>query len=50
MKLIRWGRAGSERPGVILPDGRRVDASAFCGERRSDDGGRFLDPFAVGCG
>ncbi len=32
MKLIRWGTAGNERPGVILPDGRRVDASAFCGD------------------
>ena len=29
MKLIRFGIAGSERPGVILPDGRRVDASGF---------------------
>jgi 2-keto-4-pentenoate hydratase/2-oxohepta-3-ene-1,7-dioic acid hydratase in catechol pathway len=30
MKLIRWGKPGAERPGVILPDGRRVDASAIC--------------------
>lgn len=29
MKLIRFGEAGHERPGVILPDGRRVDASSF---------------------
>ena len=29
MKLIRFGPAGQERPGVILPDGRRVDASAL---------------------
>ena len=29
MKLIRFGVAGSERPGVQLPDGRRIDASAF---------------------
>ncbi len=29
MKLIRFGVPGSERPGVILPDGRRVDASGF---------------------
>jgi 2,4-diketo-3-deoxy-L-fuconate hydrolase len=28
MKLIRFGEPGRERPGVILPDGRRVDASA----------------------
>ena len=29
MKLIRFGPAGAERPGVQLPDGRRIDASAF---------------------
>jgi 2,4-didehydro-3-deoxy-L-rhamnonate hydrolase len=29
MKLIRFGPAGAERPGLQLPDGRRVDASAF---------------------
>lgn len=29
MKLIRFGMPGSERPGLILPDGRRVDASGF---------------------
>jgi 2-keto-4-pentenoate hydratase/2-oxohepta-3-ene-1,7-dioic acid hydratase in catechol pathway len=29
MKLIRFGAAGSERPGLQLPDGRRIDASAF---------------------
>ena len=29
MKLIRFGDPGRERPGVILPDGRRVDATAF---------------------
>jgi 2,4-didehydro-3-deoxy-L-rhamnonate hydrolase len=28
MKLIRFGRPGQEKPGVILPDGRRVDVSA----------------------
>lgn len=27
MKLIRFGERGLEEPGVILPDGRRVDAS-----------------------
>ncbi len=27
MKLIRFGDAGREEPGVLLPDGRRVDAS-----------------------
>ncbi len=32
MKLIRFGEAGREEPGVILPDGRRIDAS-----------GEFLD-------
>jgi 2,4-diketo-3-deoxy-L-fuconate hydrolase len=29
MKLIRFGEAGRERPGLILPDGRRIDASGF---------------------
>jgi 2,4-diketo-3-deoxy-L-fuconate hydrolase len=27
MKLIRFGERGRERPGVILPDGRRLDVS-----------------------
>ncbi len=29
MKLIRFGTAGHERPGLLLEDGRRVDASSF---------------------
>jgi 2,4-didehydro-3-deoxy-L-rhamnonate hydrolase len=29
MKLIRFGDAGSERPGVLLDDERRLDVSAF---------------------
>src|SRR4029079_7030223 len=29
MQLIRFGPAGAERPGVQLPDGRRIDASGF---------------------
>lgn len=29
MKLIRFGQPGEERPGVILSDGRRVDAESF---------------------
>ena len=29
MKLIRHGKAGEERPGVLLPDGTRLDASGF---------------------
>ena len=29
MKLIRFGDPGRERPGLILQDGRRVDASGF---------------------
>src|SRR5216117_2426238 len=29
MKLIRFGESGNERPGLILPDGRRVDVSGF---------------------
>jgi 2-keto-4-pentenoate hydratase/2-oxohepta-3-ene-1,7-dioic acid hydratase in catechol pathway len=29
MKLIRFGDPGKERPGILLPDGSRVDASGF---------------------
>src|SRR5256885_244646 len=29
MKLIRFGEPGREKPGVLLPDDRRVDASSF---------------------
>src|SRR5258705_11352173 len=29
MKLARFGEPGSERPGVLLDDGTRVDATAF---------------------
>lgn len=29
MKLIRFGQAGKEKPGVILQDGKRIDVSAF---------------------
>jgi 2-keto-4-pentenoate hydratase/2-oxohepta-3-ene-1,7-dioic acid hydratase in catechol pathway len=29
MKLIRFGSAGEEKPGLLLPDGKRIDASAF---------------------
>lgn len=29
MKLLRFGPAGSERPGIQLPNGRRIDVSAF---------------------
>src|SRR5919198_1672922 len=29
MKLIRFGEHGRERPGLIRPDGPRIDASAF---------------------
>jgi 2-keto-4-pentenoate hydratase/2-oxohepta-3-ene-1,7-dioic acid hydratase in catechol pathway len=32
MKLARFGAVGSERPGVILGDGTRVDASGFVKE------------------
>jgi 2,4-didehydro-3-deoxy-L-rhamnonate hydrolase len=32
MKLARFGDPGKERPGVILDDGSRVDASGFVGE------------------
>jgi 2-keto-4-pentenoate hydratase/2-oxohepta-3-ene-1,7-dioic acid hydratase in catechol pathway len=29
MKLIRFGNPGQERPGIQLPDGQRIDTSAF---------------------
>jgi 2,4-didehydro-3-deoxy-L-rhamnonate hydrolase len=29
MKLMRFGELGKEKPGLILPDGTRIDASAF---------------------
>jgi 2-keto-4-pentenoate hydratase/2-oxohepta-3-ene-1,7-dioic acid hydratase in catechol pathway len=32
MKLIRFGDSGRERPGLLLPDGSRVDASALGGD------------------
>jgi 2-keto-4-pentenoate hydratase/2-oxohepta-3-ene-1,7-dioic acid hydratase in catechol pathway len=38
MKLIRFGLPGAEKPGLVLPDGARVDASAF----GSDWDERFL--------
>ena len=32
MKLIRFGAAGAEKPGLLMNDGRRIDASAFGGD------------------
>jgi 2,4-diketo-3-deoxy-L-fuconate hydrolase len=32
MKLIRFGQQGAEKPGLLLEDGTRVDASAFGGD------------------
>jgi 2,4-diketo-3-deoxy-L-fuconate hydrolase len=29
MKLFRFGEEGGEKPGLILPDGRRIDVSGF---------------------
>jgi hypothetical protein len=29
MKLIRLGEPGKEKPGALLPDGGRIDTSAF---------------------
>jgi 2,4-didehydro-3-deoxy-L-rhamnonate hydrolase len=39
MRLIRFGRPGEEKPGLLLPDGRRVDVSAFT----SDYDQRFFE-------
>src|SRR2546425_1230162 len=36
MKLIRFGAPARERPGLILPDGRRIDASGFGGGESAD--------------
>ena len=36
MKLFRFGKKGSEKPGLILADGRKVDVSAF-GEDYNED-------------
>jgi len=38
MKLIRFGEEGREEPGILLPDGRRIDAS---GEFNDYDEGFF---------
>ena len=62
MKLARFGDAGSERPGVILPDGSWIDVSAhvrdydeafFAGDgiaklRAWGDGERWLAPKVPG--
>ena len=32
MKLIRFGPVNKERPGVELPDGKRIDVSAYCSD------------------
>ena len=37
MKLIRFGEPGRERPGLVLPDGRRIDASGFGGGADYDE-------------
>src|SRR3989442_11983448 len=37
MQLIRFGAPARERPGVILTDGRRIDASSFAGESADYD-------------
>jgi 2-keto-4-pentenoate hydratase/2-oxohepta-3-ene-1,7-dioic acid hydratase in catechol pathway len=37
MKLIRFGEPGRERPGLVLPDGRRIDASGVGGGADYDE-------------
>jgi len=32
MKLIRFGKSENEKPGVQLPDGQKIDVSAFCSD------------------
>jgi 2-keto-4-pentenoate hydratase/2-oxohepta-3-ene-1,7-dioic acid hydratase in catechol pathway len=36
MKLIRFGKVGSEKPGVLLNDGSRLDVSAFVPDFNED--------------
>lgn len=36
MKLLRFGSPGSERPGVLLPDGRRKDCSSLFSDWNGD--------------
>ncbi len=43
MKRIRFGEAGRERPGVLLRDGTRIDASAV-----GSDCGEVPDPSRLG--
>jgi 2,4-didehydro-3-deoxy-L-rhamnonate hydrolase len=44
MKLIRFGAAGTEKPGVLLDDGRRIDASSLGSDYGEDFfGDRGLD-------
>jgi 2-keto-4-pentenoate hydratase/2-oxohepta-3-ene-1,7-dioic acid hydratase in catechol pathway len=51
MKLIRWGEAGQEKPGLLLNDGTRLDVSNivrdydenFFGDGRVDTLRRWLD-------
>lgn len=54
MKLIRFGDPGRERPGVILPDGRRVDVSAavrdYDEEFFASDGLRVLEDWLARSG
>jgi 2,4-diketo-3-deoxy-L-fuconate hydrolase len=37
MRLIRYGEPGRERPGLLLPDGKRIDASGFGGGSDYDE-------------
>lgn len=48
MKLIRFGNPGQEKPGLILDDGRRIDASGF-GEDYNEAffGGNALERLAA---
>jgi 2,4-diketo-3-deoxy-L-fuconate hydrolase len=32
MKIFRFGQPGKEKPGVLLPNGDRVDVSSFCSD------------------
>ena len=36
MKLIRFGIINNEKPGVLLPNGTKIDVSAFVSDYNED--------------
>jgi 2,4-diketo-3-deoxy-L-fuconate hydrolase len=48
VKLFRFGAPGAEKPGVLLPDGARVDASGFFAWTEPGFAGRSPSPGGTG--